>query len=74
MRNMIWSLVAVASVLVLGAPEANAGATCTIIPSMCPPPSPGSGGKGSSVPEPATLAVLAAGAAAAGIANRRRKK
>jgi len=62
----------VAGALVVGATSADAGTTCKVVPSWCPPP-PGGGG-GTSVPEPASLAVLAMGACAAAIAARRRNK
>jgi hypothetical protein len=55
------------------APLAQAsGIICRILPFLCPP-APGTGGGGTSVPEPATLAVLAVGACAAGLAARRRR-
>jgi len=52
------------AVTISAAGPAQAAVTCRIVPSLCPP-EPHKGGKGDSVPEPATLAVLAAGAAAA---------
>lgn len=70
MRQTI--LVLLATVLgMLGAPVASAGVTCSVVPQMCPPP-PGGGG-GSAVPEPGTLALLAAGTGAVAMALRRRR-
>jgi len=69
-RNIIFALVVGLGIVGIAIP-AHAGTTCKIVPSWCPPPPPG--GKGT-VPEPATLALLAAGACAAGIAARRRNK
>jgi hypothetical protein len=64
----------VAVALVAGATSSvQAGTTCKVVPSWCPPP-PGGGGGGTSVPEPASLAVLAVGACAAALAARRRNK
>jgi hypothetical protein len=72
-QKMIWALVAMLAVLGLGTAPAYAGATCKIVPSLCPPP-PNGGGGSHPVPEPASLSLLAAGAAAAEIARRRRNK
>jgi PEP-CTERM motif len=74
-RKILWTVVAVIGLAALAAPPAHAGATCKIVPSFCPPPPAGGGGGGTqSVPEPATLGVLAAGVAAALAARRRRNK
>jgi PEP-CTERM motif len=76
-RRIAFSLLASAVVAVgaLGAPIAQAGVTCHFIPAMCPAPTgPGSGGGGSSVPEPGTLGLLALGAAASIGMLRRKKK
>jgi len=82
-RKLNLALVAVASVLAFGLTPVQAGTTCKYIPAMCPPPpggdrdEPRSGGDRDdprSVPEPVTLVVLAAGAAAAGLAARGRNK
>jgi hypothetical protein len=72
-RNVVSALLITVGLLALGTPPAEAGVTCKIVPSWCPPP-PGGGGGGTSVPEPATLIVLAVGACAAGLAVRRRNK
>jgi hypothetical protein len=49
------------------------GFICRILPFLCPP-APGGNGPPKSVPEPATMAVLAAGVAASLAARRRRDK
>jgi hypothetical protein len=72
MPKLTLVMIAAATLLALSVSPAHAGATCKIIPTFGPPP-PGSGGGGGSqpVPEPATLAPLAAGAAAEIAAARR---
>ena len=67
--------------LPLGIAPAVAAGTCKIVPSWCPPDPKDDGdkddhhgGKGTSVPEPATITVLGLGAAAAGFAALRRRK
>ncbi len=72
MRNILLALVAVVAVVAFGASPAHAGATCKVVPTWCPPTTPGGGG--SPVPEPGTLAVLAAGALGAKLAAARRNK
>ena len=72
-RNIVVSVFIIVGMFAVGTPTADAGTTCKIVPSWCPP-SPGGEGGGSSVPEPASLLVLAAGACAAGLAARRRNK
>jgi hypothetical protein len=71
--GLIWSFVAVVSIAGLQPTVAHAGGTCKVVPSWCPP-APDGGGGASTVPEPATLTVLALGAAAARIASRRRPR
>jgi hypothetical protein len=73
-RTLIWSGIAALAICGLQAAPANAGATCKAVPSWCPPPPGGGGGDPSSVPEPATMTVLALGACAAAFAGRRRRK
>ena len=81
MKNPIWSLVAVAALAAASTTPAYAsggGNWLCNIPIfgqyLCPPAPPGSGGGGgNSVPEPATVAVLAAGAGLVGAALRRRR-
>lgn len=75
MKHVLFLLLASVAVTTLFVPEASAGVTCQVIPAMCPPPPNGSGGGNSPVPEPGTLALLAAGAGAvaAGLRNRRKK-
>ena len=67
-----WIFAAAVPMLLLGAGPAHAGITCKYIPGMCPegddPP------RHASVPEPATLALLATGFGAAGFAAWRRRK
>jgi len=72
-RNIFWALLVALGVVALGSEPASAGATCKVVPSWCPPAPGGSGGT-NSVPEPATLGVLAMGACAAAVAARRRRK
>jgi hypothetical protein len=70
MRQIGLALVTIVGVL-LSSSGANAGTSCKIIPSFCPP-SPG-GDKSHVVPEPATLGLLGLGAVGAGIAVARRR-
>lgn len=72
MKRTLILLLASTIVTTLCVPEALAGVTCTVVPAMCPPPP--NGGK-NPVPEPGTLALLAAGAGAvaAGLRIRRKK-
>ncbi len=77
MKNTIWMIIAVAALGALGTTPAHAsggGFLCgiPIIGKLLCPPSPGGGG-GNSVPEPASLAILAAGAGMVGAAVRRRR-
>jgi hypothetical protein len=73
-RTLLSLLAAGALTIGSGMPAAQAGVTCSWIPSMCPAPSnPGSGG-GNSVPEPGTLGLLAMGVAASIGMLRRRKR
>ena len=85
MRHMGLAWVAIVGVAVVGAPLAQAGVTCKVIPSWCPatdknaPPAANSGSGNTTstktaVPEPATFMLLAAGASAVGVAMRRRRK
>lgn len=70
MRHILAILVGTTVLGLAGAPAAQAGVTCQIIPQMCPPPP--NGGGPNPVPEPGTLALLAVGAGAVGVALRRR--
>lgn len=74
MRNIGFVLVMMVGLLTLGMPPVEAGVTCKLVPSWCPPPAGGGGDGDTNLPEPATLAVLAVGACAAGLAARRRNK
>jgi hypothetical protein len=77
-KNLSLSIVAI---LALGvgavspayASSGGGGLICKILPFLCPP-APGGNGPPKSVPEPATMAVLAAGVAATLAARRRRDK
>lgn len=71
MRKLICSSLIALLTVTFTMGEAQAGATCKIVPSWCPPDRHG-GGKGK-VPEPATITLLVLGAAAAGFAARRRR-
>ena len=81
MKNTIWTIIAVAMLGALGTTPAHAssggGFLCNlpiIGKLLCPPtPGGGGGGGGNSVPEPASLAILAAGAGMVGAAVRRRR-
>lgn len=74
MRGIALGLLA-AGIMAIGTPAAQAGVTCSWVPSMCPAPPGDDGGKHHHhpVPEPGTLGLLALGAAAS-IAMLRRKK
>jgi hypothetical protein len=83
MRHMGLAWVAIVGLAVIGTPLAEAGVTCKFVPSWCPatdknaPPAANGGSSTAtktSVPEPATLMLLAAGASAVGVAMRRRRK
>ena len=76
MRKTALALIAVAGVAaVVGAPTANALQTCNAVRSWC---GPDQGNKGTthntSVPEPGTLVLLAAGVSAIGGAAWRRRR
>jgi hypothetical protein len=79
MKSTIWSLVAVAALAALGTTPAYAKGEpwycdLPIIGQYLCPPKPGDGGHGRhSVPEPAAIAILAAGAGLVGAALRRRR-
>lgn len=76
MKKFALTIIAIAALGAMGTTPAYAsGGTfiCKILPFLCPPAPGGTGGGGTSVPEPATLAVLCAGAAAALAARRRRR-
>jgi hypothetical protein len=80
MKNTIWTIIAVAMLGALGTTPADAssggGFLCNlpiIGKLLCPPTPGGGGGGGNSVPEPASLAILAAGAGMVGAAVRRRR-
>lgn len=75
MRQVAIAFVASVALGVLAAPAANAGVTCSAVPSWCAPPSPKQGSSGNhSVPEPGTLGLLAVGAAAGALRLRRHLK
>jgi PEP-CTERM motif len=82
MKNTLLSLVAIAALGVAGTLPAYAsndshggGFLCSLpfIGKLLCPPAPGGGGGNSSVPEPTSLAILAAGAGLVGAAVRRRR-
>jgi len=82
MKNFALTVIAMAALGAMGTTPAYAsgggGSTwlcgLPIIGKLLCPPPPGGGDGGISVPEPATLAVLGAGAGAALLARRRRNK
>ena len=80
MKNIVATLVAIVAVGALSTTPAYASQGrnpfCNIpfIGRYLCPPAPGEGGGPTSVPEPATLAVLAIGACAAALATRRRRR
>jgi hypothetical protein len=87
MRQVGLAFVAVTALMALGAPIAEAAVTCKIIPSWCPGKSSSKGDRDpvatdspstvlrkTSVPEPGTLMLLAAGVTAVGGAVYRRRK
>ncbi len=79
MKSIIWTTIAVAGLVAVGSTPAYASSSqapwycgLPVIGQLLCPPSPGGGG-GNSVPEPASLAILAAGAGMVGAAVRRRR-
>lgn len=83
MRKTALALIAVAGVAaIVGAPAAYAGSTCSMIKSLCGPVESNKGtnhdpakpASPASVPEPGTLALLAAGVTAIGGAAWRRRR
>ena len=73
-RNAVGRILSVAVPLILlTAGPAHAGVTCRWVKAWCPPATQDPGTQ-ASVPEPATLVLLATGFGAAGLSAWRRRK